>query len=111
MTYKIWVFGELSPSTAVLALSASWIKSFSAPPIRTSRKTPLIGFPGRWKSASPRWKPCGSSSLEQGPMILNKDFKEFAGLLNANGVEYMIVGGYALMVHGHPRYTGCGQPR
>lgn len=38
--------------------------------------------------------------------MLNKDFKEFAGLLNANGVEYLIVGGYALMVHGYPRYTG-----
>jgi hypothetical protein len=39
-------------------------------------------------------------------MLLNKDFKEFAQLLNAHGVEYLIVGGYALMVHGHPRYTG-----
>jgi hypothetical protein len=39
-------------------------------------------------------------------MLLNKDFKEFAQLLNAHSVEYLIVGGYALMVHGHPRYTG-----
>ena len=38
--------------------------------------------------------------------MLNKDFKEFAQLLNANAVEYMVVGGYALMAHGHPRYTG-----
>lgn len=38
--------------------------------------------------------------------MLNKDFKEFAELLNANGVEYLIVGGYALMVHGYPRFTG-----
>ena len=38
--------------------------------------------------------------------MLNKDFKEFAALLNAHGVEYLIVGGYALMVHGYPRYTG-----
>ena len=38
--------------------------------------------------------------------MLNSDFKEFAGLLNANGVEYLVVGGYALAVHGHPRYTG-----
>ncbi len=38
--------------------------------------------------------------------MLNQDFKEFAGLLNANGVEYRVVGGYALAAHGHPRYTG-----
>ena len=38
--------------------------------------------------------------------MLNNDFKEFAGLLNANGVEYLVVGGYALAAHGHPRYTG-----
>jgi hypothetical protein len=28
--------------------------------------------------------------------MLNKDFKEFAGLLNSTGVEYLVVGGYAL---------------
>ncbi len=38
--------------------------------------------------------------------MLNQDFKEFAGLLNSNGVEYLIVGGYALAAFGHPRYTG-----
>jgi len=38
--------------------------------------------------------------------MLNKDFKEFVGLLNSIGVEYLIVGGYALAAHGHPRYTG-----
>jgi hypothetical protein len=38
--------------------------------------------------------------------MLNKDFKEFAELLNAAGVEYLVVGGYALAAHGHPRYTG-----
>ena len=38
--------------------------------------------------------------------MLNSDFKEFAELLNANGVDYLVVGGYALAAHGHPRYTG-----
>lgn len=38
--------------------------------------------------------------------MINKNFKEFAQLLNANHVEYMVVGGYALWAHGHPRYTG-----
>lgn len=38
--------------------------------------------------------------------MLNRDFKEFAGLLDARGVDYLVVGGYALAAHGHPRYTG-----
>ena len=38
--------------------------------------------------------------------MLNSDFKEFAALLAAQGVEYLLVGGYALAAHGHPRYTG-----
>ena len=39
-------------------------------------------------------------------MLLNRDFKEFVELLNHNEVEYLIVGGYALGIHGYPRYTG-----
>ena len=38
--------------------------------------------------------------------MLNKDFREFVELLNARGVEYLVVGGYALAAHGHPRATG-----
>lgn len=38
-------------------------------------------------------------------MVLNKDFKEFIGLLNENSVRYLIIGGYAVALHGHPRYT------
>ncbi len=39
-------------------------------------------------------------------MELNQDFKEFIELLNVNEVEYLVVGGYAVGFHGHPRYTG-----
>ena len=39
-------------------------------------------------------------------MKLAKDLKEFVELLNSTGVEYLIVGGYAVAFHGHPRYTG-----
>jgi hypothetical protein len=38
--------------------------------------------------------------------MFSQDFKEFIQLLNANKVEYLIVGGYAVGVHGYPRYTG-----
>ena len=38
-------------------------------------------------------------------MIIDKDFKEFVELLIKNDVQYLIVGGYAVALHGHPRYT------
>ena len=38
-------------------------------------------------------------------MALTQDFKEFIALLNENDVRYLIVGGYAVAFHGHPRYT------
>jgi predicted nucleotidyltransferase len=37
--------------------------------------------------------------------VLNQDFKEFIQFLNDNHVRYLIVGGYAVAIHGHPRYT------
>jgi hypothetical protein len=37
--------------------------------------------------------------------MLSKDFKEFIGLLNEHNVRYLLVGGYAVAFHGHPRYT------
>jgi len=38
-------------------------------------------------------------------MPLNKDLREFVGFLNANGVEYLVVGAFAVAFHGVPRYT------
>ena len=37
--------------------------------------------------------------------ILPPDFSEFLRLLNAYHVSYLIVGGYAVGFHGHPRAT------
>ncbi len=37
--------------------------------------------------------------------MLNQDFKEFIQLLNDNQVKYLVIGGYAVAVHGYPRYT------
>ncbi len=36
---------------------------------------------------------------------MNKDFKELLQALNDNQVEYLIVGGYALIEYTEPRYT------
>ncbi len=38
-------------------------------------------------------------------MILTPDFKEFIQSLNNNDVRYLVVGGYAVAFHGHPRFT------
>lgn len=37
--------------------------------------------------------------------MLNQDFREFIQSLNDNRVRYLVVGGYAVALHGHPRYT------
>lgn len=39
-------------------------------------------------------------------MKLNKDLREFIGLLNSTKVDYLIVGGHAVAFHGYPRFTG-----
>ncbi len=38
--------------------------------------------------------------------MLPRPFKEFIKLLEGNKVKYLIVGGYAVSIHGYPRYTG-----
>ncbi len=38
-------------------------------------------------------------------MILDQNFKEFIGLLNAHKVKFLVIGGYAVNFHGYPRYT------
>lgn len=37
--------------------------------------------------------------------MLSRDFKGFVALLNAHGVEYLVVDGYAMALHGRPRHT------
>jgi hypothetical protein len=39
-------------------------------------------------------------------MDLQQDFKELLACFNRRGVEYLVVGGYAVAFHGAPRYTG-----
>jgi len=36
---------------------------------------------------------------------LPEDFKEFVQCLNSNNVKYLLVGGWAVGLHGHPRAT------
>lgn len=38
--------------------------------------------------------------------MLQKDFHDFLALLAKHKVRHLVVGGYAVAVHGYPRYTG-----
>ena len=38
-------------------------------------------------------------------MNIHPDFEELLRLLEEYGVDYMIVDGYAVAYHGHPRFT------
>ncbi|MFN8310029.1 MAG: nucleotidyltransferase [Chitinophagales bacterium] len=39
-------------------------------------------------------------------MIFNDDFREFILALNASQVEFILIGGYSVMLYGYPRTTG-----
>jgi hypothetical protein len=54
---------------------------------------------------SPPWKKFAASIIPGSIRMLNKDFREFIESLNSNKVKYLILGGYAIAFHGHPRYT------
>lgn len=68
------------------------------------RSTPSTGVPSRrrygWRQSS---RSDASSTL--GGTVLNPDFKEFLRSLDTNKVRYLVVGGYAVALHGYPRYT------
>lgn len=48
---------------------------------------------------------CSELSTTDGAMQLDPDFKEFIECCAAHDVRFLIVGGYALAAHGHPRFT------
>jgi len=63
-----------------------------------------IGVPSLMPLGLPHWKNCAQNIIN-GNIILSQDFKEFLELLNVNQVRYLVVDGYAVAIHGHPRYT------
>ncbi|WP_339795181.1 hypothetical protein [uncultured Imperialibacter sp.] len=38
--------------------------------------------------------------------IFNDDFRDFISSLNSHRVEYILIGGYSVILHGYPRTTG-----
>jgi len=63
------------------------------------------------KNVFPPWKKFAANTMTgnyppgEKLGMLSQDFKEFIESLNANHVRYLVVGGYAVALHGHPRYT------
>jgi hypothetical protein len=69
------------------------------------KPTPLIGLTGihaRRKNACATWNIYADKTMD---LELPKDFKEFLRLLRAHGVEYLLIGGWAVGYHGYPRST------
>jgi predicted nucleotidyltransferase len=74
---------------------------------QASTPSPAISATGPPSHIPPGWKRSSKSAGNtiSGNTVLNQDFKEFVQSLNDNGVRYLVVGGYAVAFHGHPRYT------
>ncbi len=70
----------------------------------SGRPTANSGAHCRRTRESRSLKRCGASGP---PSLANplSDFEELLALLNVHHVRALIVGGYALAFHGHPRYT------
>jgi len=64
----------------------------------------LIGLPNLHRLDWLRWNRL-EENIMLGNLGLNQDFKEFLQSLNDNNVRYLIIGGYAVAMHGYPRYT------
>jgi hypothetical protein len=60
----------------------------------------LVLFPNAYQ-----WWKNFELNTTDGQMNLNRDFQEFVELFVAHEVQFLIVDGYALAAHGHPRYT------
>lgn len=80
-----------------LRLLKKWRKIGKAAILRIGRVVHLLNELLPWKKSG--------VSIISGNTMLNQDFKEFIKSLNDNDVRYLVIGGYAVAFHGHPRYT------
>jgi predicted nucleotidyltransferase len=73
-------------------------------PSRIKSRISPIGKRNLLTFAWPPWN-ISAGNTTNGDTVLNRDFREFVESLKANDVRYLVVGAFALAVHGHPRYT------
>lgn len=64
----------------------------------------LTGIPKHRRNASPLPNSCARPFMAM--IQLPPEFKKLLKSLNSNGVEYLIIGGYAVIFHGYVRTTG-----
>lgn len=65
-----------------------------------------MGYIGVHAHPANAWPLLSTSDGWRMDQQLPPDFKEFLKLLNAEQIEYLLVGGYAVSYHGYPRPTG-----
>jgi predicted nucleotidyltransferase len=70
----------------------------------SQKRTQPTGEHSRQRRGSPLWKKSGQNTIG-GNTMLSQDFKEFLQSLNDSQVRYLVIGGYAVALHGYPRYT------
>jgi predicted nucleotidyltransferase len=63
-----------------------------------------IGAPFLTRTGLTLWRKSEKNTIV-GKLMLNQDFREFIQSLNDSQVRYLVVGGYAVALHGYPRYT------
>jgi len=66
--------------------------------------TLTIGAAYHTRSELQRWSRY-AKNITTRKLMLNQDFREFIQSLNDNQVRYLVVGGFAVALHGYPRYT------
>ena len=84
-----------------------WIGSHASSP-RSRSERAMLTSPSGVTAPPPsvsRWWRSYVGATTDGTMILDPNFSEFIGSLHAREVRFLIVGGYAVGIHGHPRYT------
>jgi hypothetical protein len=84
--------------------SAKWLWSIASLALASKNLIETTGYLSRLRRV---WLQLSRSvaNITRGNMVLNQDFKEFLQSLNDNNVRYLVIGGYAMAFHGHPRYT------
>jgi hypothetical protein len=61
-----------------------------------------------WSGHSPRWRGVSRKAPSKTALftpVLNPDYRDILSIFKV-GVDYLIVGAYALAAHGHPHATG-----
>jgi hypothetical protein len=74
----------------------------SIPSPKLTPPTKLTGYHARHRNVCATWSFSAGLIMD---LDIPKDFKEFLRLLRVHGVEYLLIGGWAVGYYGYPRAT------